>query len=65
SGGGICAEAYLPLGTHDFDGVLRRIERSDADGLQIAGRHGQDATVLRAALAFESARPWAHRRPAL
>ncbi|MFC4508074.1 MULTISPECIES: amidase [Streptomyces] len=41
----------------------------DADGLpiglQIAGRHGQDAMVLRAALAFESERPWAHRRPAL
>jgi ABC-type branched-subunit amino acid transport system substrate-binding protein len=33
SGGGICAEAYLPLGTHDFDGVLRRIERSEADAV--------------------------------
>ncbi len=33
SGGGICAETYLPLGTHDFDGVLRRIERSEADAV--------------------------------
>ncbi|WP_328498319.1 substrate-binding domain-containing protein [Streptomyces sp. NBC_00414] len=33
SGGAVCAEAYLPLGTHDFGGVLRRIERSDADGV--------------------------------
>lgn len=34
-------------------------------GLQIAGRHGQDALVLRAAHAFESVRPWADRRPNL
>jgi Asp-tRNA(Asn)/Glu-tRNA(Gln) amidotransferase A subunit family amidase len=34
-------------------------------GLQIAGRHGKDATVLGAAMAFESVRPWAHRRPPL
>ncbi|MFJ8937431.1 substrate-binding domain-containing protein [Streptomyces sp. NPDC102365] len=33
SGGAVRAEAYLPLGTHDFDAVLRRIERSDADGV--------------------------------
>ncbi|MHA5052367.1 substrate-binding domain-containing protein [Streptomyces sp. SD15] len=32
-GGGVCGQAYLPLGTHDFDGVLRRIERSDADAV--------------------------------
>jgi aspartyl-tRNA(Asn)/glutamyl-tRNA(Gln) amidotransferase subunit A len=32
-------------------------------GLQIVGRRNDDATVLRAAAAFESARPWAARRP--
>jgi aspartyl-tRNA(Asn)/glutamyl-tRNA(Gln) amidotransferase subunit A len=32
-------------------------------GLQIVGRWYEDATVLRAAAAFETARPWAHRRP--
>jgi Asp-tRNA(Asn)/Glu-tRNA(Gln) amidotransferase A subunit family amidase len=34
-------------------------------GLQIAGRHAADAAVLKAAAAFEEARPWATRRPAL
>jgi Asp-tRNA(Asn)/Glu-tRNA(Gln) amidotransferase A subunit family amidase len=34
-------------------------------GLQIAGGHGRDAAVLRAAAAFEEARPWAQLRPAL
>jgi aspartyl-tRNA(Asn)/glutamyl-tRNA(Gln) amidotransferase subunit A len=34
-------------------------------GLQIVGRRFADATVLRAAAAFESARPWADRRPPL
>ena len=34
-------------------------------GLQIVGRRFADATVLRAAAAFEAACPWAHRRPAL
>lgn len=33
SGGTVQGEVYLPLGTHDFDAVLRRIERSDADGV--------------------------------
>ncbi|MBQ1093946.1 substrate-binding domain-containing protein [Streptomyces sp. B93] len=33
SGGRISGEVYLPLGTHDFEPVLRRIERSDADGV--------------------------------
>jgi aspartyl-tRNA(Asn)/glutamyl-tRNA(Gln) amidotransferase subunit A len=33
-------------------------------GLQIVGRRFDDATVLRAAAAFEAARPWAQRRPA-
>ena len=33
SGGGVQGEVYLPLGTHDFDPVLRRIERSEADGV--------------------------------
>jgi aspartyl-tRNA(Asn)/glutamyl-tRNA(Gln) amidotransferase subunit A len=34
-------------------------------GLQIAGRHLDDAMVLRASAAYESARPWAHRWPPL
>jgi Asp-tRNA(Asn)/Glu-tRNA(Gln) amidotransferase A subunit family amidase len=34
-------------------------------GLQIVGRRFADATVLRAAAAFEAARPWAQRRPSL
>lgn len=34
-------------------------------GLQIVGRLREDATVLRAAAAFERARPWAQDRPAL
>jgi hypothetical protein len=29
------------------------------------GRHLADATVLKAAAAFEKVAPWAHRRPAL
>ena len=32
-------------------------------GLQIVGRRNDDVTVLRAAAAFEAARPWAGRRP--
>ncbi len=32
-------------------------------GLQIIGRHLDDAMVLRASAAFESAQPWAHRWP--
>jgi aspartyl-tRNA(Asn)/glutamyl-tRNA(Gln) amidotransferase subunit A len=32
-------------------------------GLQIIGRHLDDGLVLRAAAAFEAARPWAQRRP--
>ncbi|OLB01445.1 MAG: hypothetical protein AUH09_01465 [Candidatus Rokubacteria bacterium 13_2_20CM_70_12] len=32
-------------------------------GLQLAGGWRDDATVLRAAAAFEAAQPWAHRRP--
>ncbi|MDX2661105.1 substrate-binding domain-containing protein [Streptomyces stelliscabiei] len=31
--GKVCGEAYLPLGTEDFQDVLRRIERADADGV--------------------------------
>jgi Asp-tRNA(Asn)/Glu-tRNA(Gln) amidotransferase A subunit family amidase len=34
-------------------------------GLQIVGRRFADAGVLRAAAAFEAARPWADRRPSL
>ncbi|MGW0613192.1 substrate-binding domain-containing protein [Streptomyces sp. NPDC002788] len=33
SGGCVAAEAYLPLGTADFEPVLRRVERSDADAV--------------------------------
>lgn len=29
----VVGEAYVPLGSHDFGPVLRRIERSDADGV--------------------------------
>lgn len=32
-------------------------------GLQIIGRHLDDALVLKASAAFEKARPWAHDRP--
>jgi aspartyl-tRNA(Asn)/glutamyl-tRNA(Gln) amidotransferase subunit A len=34
-------------------------------GLQIVGRRFADATVLRAAAAFEDTHPWAHERPLL
>jgi aspartyl-tRNA(Asn)/glutamyl-tRNA(Gln) amidotransferase subunit A len=34
-------------------------------GLQIVGRHLDDGLVLRAAAAFEAARPWAQQRPPL
>jgi Asp-tRNA(Asn)/Glu-tRNA(Gln) amidotransferase A subunit family amidase len=34
-------------------------------GLQIIGRRFADATVLRAAAAFEAMNPWSHRRPDL
>jgi aspartyl-tRNA(Asn)/glutamyl-tRNA(Gln) amidotransferase subunit A len=34
-------------------------------GLQIIGRHLDDALVLRASAAFEQARPWADQWPAL
>jgi aspartyl-tRNA(Asn)/glutamyl-tRNA(Gln) amidotransferase subunit A len=41
----------------------------DADGLpvglQLVGRIGEDALLLRAAALFEAAHPWAHRRPPL
>ncbi|MGI5373016.1 substrate-binding domain-containing protein [Streptomyces sp. CA-251387] len=33
SGGVVCGQAYLPLGTHEFEGVLRRIEQSEADAV--------------------------------
>jgi Asp-tRNA(Asn)/Glu-tRNA(Gln) amidotransferase A subunit family amidase len=33
--------------------------------LQMVGRRFADAAVLRAAAAFEVARPWAERRPSL
>ncbi|MEU4793015.1 substrate-binding domain-containing protein [Micromonospora tulbaghiae] len=32
-GGRVVGQAFLPLETHDFDDVLRRIERSDADAV--------------------------------
>ena len=34
-------------------------------GLQIVGRRFAEATLLRAAAAFEAAHPWAHHRPAV
>ena len=34
-------------------------------GLQIVGRRFADVAVLQAARAFEQARPWADKRPAL
>jgi aspartyl-tRNA(Asn)/glutamyl-tRNA(Gln) amidotransferase subunit A len=34
-------------------------------GLQLVGRRLEDAVVLRAAAAFETLAPWAHKRPAL
>jgi aspartyl-tRNA(Asn)/glutamyl-tRNA(Gln) amidotransferase subunit A len=34
-------------------------------GLQIVGRRFADRTVLAASAAFEAARPWAERRPAI
>jgi aspartyl-tRNA(Asn)/glutamyl-tRNA(Gln) amidotransferase subunit A len=34
-------------------------------GLQLVGRLGEDALLLRAASLFEAARPWVHRRPTL
>lgn len=33
TGGRICGESYVPLGTHDFGAVLRRVERADADAV--------------------------------
>ncbi|GAA4309186.1 substrate-binding domain-containing protein [Streptomyces venetus] len=33
SGGCVADEAYLPLGTHDFERVMRRIEHAEADGV--------------------------------
>ncbi|MFD4576378.1 substrate-binding domain-containing protein [Streptomyces sp. NPDC058417] len=60
SGGRIDGEVYLPLGTHDFGPVLRRIERSDADAVLLLlvgsdavrfnrafAAHGLDARCLR------------------
>jgi aspartyl-tRNA(Asn)/glutamyl-tRNA(Gln) amidotransferase subunit A len=46
----------LPAGFHP-DGLPVAI--------QIVGRRGEDALVLRAAAAFERARPWTHNRPHL
>lgn len=34
-------------------------------GLQVVGRRGEDATVLRASAAFEQSRPWLDRHPAI
>lgn len=32
-GGAVCGETFVPLGTEDYAGVLRHIERSGADGV--------------------------------
>jgi aspartyl-tRNA(Asn)/glutamyl-tRNA(Gln) amidotransferase subunit A len=34
-------------------------------GLHVIGRRGEEATVLRVSRSFETAMPWAHRRPAI
>ncbi|GEC06136.1 hypothetical protein SSP24_37910 [Streptomyces spinoverrucosus] len=33
TGGTVAGEVYLPLGTHDFEPTLRRVERSDTDAV--------------------------------
>lgn len=50
SGGSVRGEVYLPLGTHDFGAVLRRIERADADGV-IVLLVGSDAVRFNRAFA--------------
>lgn len=60
SDGSVDGEVYLPLGTHDFEPVLRRIERSGADAVLVLlvgsdavrfnrafAAHGLDARCLR------------------
>ena len=34
-------------------------------GVQLAGRYGEDATLLSLAAQIEQAAPWAHRRPTI
>ena len=46
-------------------GAVRIHEGGLPIGLQIVGRRFADATVLRAAAAFEKLAPWAHLRPAV
>ncbi len=59
-GAHICGESYLPLGTHDFAEVLRRIERAEADAVLMLlvgndavrfnrafARHGLDQRCVR------------------
>ncbi|KPK19538.1 MAG: hypothetical protein AMJ70_08980, partial [Dehalococcoidia bacterium SG8_51_3] len=42
-----------------------RTEKGLPVGLQIVGRHHGEASLLKAAVAYEQAAPWADRRPPL
>jgi len=46
-------------------GSVRVYSRGLPVGLHLVGRRYADATVLRAAAAFEEARPWNEKRPSL
>lgn len=59
---GFCAPANL-TGQPAISVPAGLTERGLPVGLQIVGRHLADATVLRAAAAFERAAPWAHLTP--
>ncbi len=49
-GGELCDTYFLPLGTQDFEAVLRRIERSGADAVLML-LVGQDAVIFNRAFA--------------
>ena len=54
----------LSVVVNDLDAAAARFTKSGLPvGLQIAGRWRDEAGVLRAAAAFETAQPWADRRP--